>query len=149
MSVSGGLMIHKYSCFLLISLSLISPGCSKTPALGDEIKSFQGWWQIAGPTPGNKLARFEKDIFQVFEVKGSETKAVEKYQFRVNQAEMPAQIDFVCLVGEHIGKTRPGIFVFEDKKLKICLAHGEPIRPSDFAATDKTILMVLEPTRDR
>jgi uncharacterized protein (TIGR03067 family) len=136
----------------LAALLLVLAGCSRPTSADDGTKAFQGKWQLADAgqdgKQGGRLAIFEKDIVQLVEApdvnaqeKRTETGTVEKYAFRVSESATPAQIDLVYLSGDHLGKTRPGIYVFEETTLKICLAKAGASRPTEFAGTrDATVL---------
>jgi uncharacterized protein (TIGR03067 family) len=148
-------MRSQFALVPVLLLSLAGASCSKKSASpGEEaIKPFQGQWQFleANNHGKERVVVFEKDRFQINEMNHTgpenlniEIRLLDQGTFRVDLSATPAHIDFVSLEGENQGKTRPGIFVFEGEKLKLCLAALGATRPVEFVASDNTTVMVLE-----
>jgi uncharacterized protein (TIGR03067 family) len=133
----------------LLLLLFTCVGCAKPPPPEDGTEQFQGSWHASG-NDGKSLtieAIFAKDSFLLIETKkvGNTTQITsEKAIFQVNLAPTPNQVDLVYLAGENAGKTKFGIFVFENDKLKMCVADFDAPRPTAFVANKNSTLMVWE-----
>jgi uncharacterized protein (TIGR03067 family) len=136
--------------FVLLGLALAT-GCAKPPIPDDGTTPFQGVWHAVG-SDGKKIGKtvtFTNNLVTITEIKttGKKTQVTSspRSSFRVDSTTSPAHLDFVILEGADIGKTRLGIFAFEDHRLKICLADIDaPPRPTNFVAGDKTTMLLLE-----
>jgi uncharacterized protein (TIGR03067 family) len=136
---------------ILLFILGTSFGCTSKPP-EDLTKPFQGTWQFG--IPKDKMVKevtFNNDICKIVEKKDttgtevrSELEKIDQSTFQVDNSKSPAEIDFVYIEGENQGKTRPGIFVFEGEKLTINVADFDAPRPTQFAAAEKTTLMILE-----
>ena len=151
-------MYFRHSFTLLAIGLVVLTGCSRQPAPDDGTKSFQGTWDIMDATGAKtgKQAIFEKDTFQVqsFAQEKEEAKAtiqadeannIERSVVQIDLTQTPPHITLVPIEGLNNGKPRDGIFEFEgDDKIKICVAHYELPRPTDFNAGSKTTLLILQ-----
>lgn len=142
-----------------LSLVVMLSSCSKPPVVVDHTKDFQGAWLYIEQAKAGKDkeidAVFVKDILQLVENTKTESGTTtelggaaggrsESFQIQVDATQTPGHIDFVILDGENQGRSRPGIFVFENDNLKICVAELNGTRPTEFVAAEKFKLMVLK-----
>ncbi len=141
----------------LAGLLLVCAGCSTKPP-DNGLGPFEGDWIVlelnekgeqadAKITKGLQL-NFSQGQFKQREVVTNASLAslgrLELSSVRVDNSKSPAEIDFVCLHGPDVGKTKQGIFVFEGSKLKICRGEYDAPRPAAFAPSSESTLMVLE-----
>lgn len=148
----------------LVFAPLVACGCSKQ-SVGppeDFTKDFQGTWQSIAPTKKEHSAmiKFENDVFYFVEqgagpssgggkttvggAPGGPMPRGEQGKFNVNTATTPKSIDLSISDGPHAGKLRLGIYEFEGKHLKICLADYGESRPADFGAGGKAAFLTLD-----
>jgi uncharacterized protein (TIGR03067 family) len=119
---------------------------------GEEPTDFdrmQGTWVIVSLIENGKAISaeeaaalefvIEKDVYTAYE-KG---KAVVKYQFKLDPAKTPKQIDFTYLVGDDKGKTEPGIYTFDKDQIKFVLDENKKGRPAVFEGKETETCSVL------
>lgn len=155
-----------FRIFAVIIAGLLPIGCGKAgskPSVENILRPFEDKWSVVSlDRNGVKstveqlrsiAVTVEKDRFRMVEIKGrpragggpsSMEVRAEEYALQVDPSKPTGEIDFAYASGEHLGKTRFGIFAFEGNKLTICLGEPGDARPTQFAPGGNITLIVLE-----
>ena len=134
-------MKMRYLTILLIGVAgfLVAANPARDDAKKDK-DLFQGTWKaVSGEMGGQEMSEdalkqanvkltFKEDKYTY---KGASEN--EEGKIKLNPDKKPKAIDFIIETGNYKGKTQLGIYIFEDGKLKICVAHGgDTERPAQF-----------------
>ncbi|MDB5385929.1 MAG: hypothetical protein JWM11_1575 [Planctomycetaceae bacterium] len=128
---------------LLLAISGAATSASENDATKQDLKQFEGTWQIVSlEINGNKAAAEdvkkivivnEPDGVMAIEVDG---KIVERGLLKIYPTQKPKTVDLTATEGDSKGKTMLGIYEFDGDTRKVC--YGEPgkERPTDFSTAE-------------
>lgn len=143
-----------------VLLALISAaglvGCSGKPhpTVQDTAKDLNGEWEAVSVVEHGRhmdksqvrYAKVKIDDGKYHRVDENPAKFISHgmCSLRADGSKSPAQLEIIHLDGDHLGKTRSGIYALEGDKLKICLSPYNLPAPTDFTPNDRVTLLVLE-----
>jgi uncharacterized protein (TIGR03067 family) len=157
-------MLRRILLFTIIVLVVPVAWSDPPKDQGDDATRMQGDWHATSCIlDGSSILKKEGGLetivairirgnafnyVQVTQGKGTAIGVEVKYQFKIDATANPKTIEIEVLEGEGKGATLPGIYSFEDKKLKIVLnMKGGKTNPKEFTgkAGSNQWLFVLEP----
>jgi uncharacterized protein (TIGR03067 family) len=125
----------------------------------DDLDRLQGIWRVVSLTEkGTAIAKEATDAMEIVIDKDTFTasdksEVLVKYQFKLDATKMPKHIDFKHLIGESKGGVEPGIYRFENDKIRMVLDEDRKGRPMVFdgkeTASYSVIVLERKPVKGR
>jgi uncharacterized protein (TIGR03067 family) len=120
----------------------------------DDLAKFQGNWVVESViVEGKELPAEVVKVFKMSFKDGDYTVLIgqEKTEgtFRLDPSKNPKTIDIVPDNGPDRGRKQPGIYAFDDDKIKICAAQPGKERPTNFETKDKIGYTVMTLRREK
>lgn len=112
------------------------------------ITKLQGVWQATAAEQDGSSLPSENITSILVTIKGSSYEVVlsdrtDRGTFTVDPSKQPAQMDIHPGTGQAEGLTLPAIYEVGPDSLRVCYARGDATRPTSFATTDDSRLLLI------